>query len=169
MSTPNPVVALKKMTTAEVMGLKGKEKLPAPEKTETLFIVMGVVTQAIIKPTQYNEGQFVLYGRFEAIRARDGVRFSSDTLYLPEPMQTRIGEAVNKVNPVTGEVPTLEVALKVSYTPSTKSAMGYTYLAEQVLDITEQDRLSQVRTRVNAMLTNLLPAPAPAAAASKVK
>lgn len=152
--TPAAITAVKKITVAEIMG----EKLKAPTVTTDLFLVYGVATQAVNKPTQYSAEQMVIYGRFEALRVSDRAKFSSMTLYLPEPVQSQIA-AMLMPNTETGELPQVEIAFKVSYSPSKKAATGYTFTVEPVLDTKTQDALAAQRNAVDKMLDKLLPAP----------
>lgn len=157
------VTKLKKITAKDVMGVERFEKPTAPVH---LFTVYGAADSSRIKPTQYNDGQHVLSGRFEAVR-NDGERFESLELYIPEPFQTKIGERLIP-NKETGEVPpAIEFAFLIGIAPSKKGALGYTWTCEPMMDEKTVDALSNVRRLVADKIPKALPKPEPDKSAKK--
>ena len=146
---------LKKITPKDVMGVDKFDKPTAPVH---LFTVYGACQSATVKPTQYNSDQFVLHGRFRAVR-NDGEKFDSLQLYLPEPFQSLIAERVSP-NKETGELPPMcEFAYLIGIAPSKKGAMGYTWTCEPMMDEKAQDALSSVEKLIAGKIPKALPKP----------
>lgn len=163
MAETKEATKLKKITPKDVMG---RDKFAAPTKAEHLFTVFGAASSARVKPTQYNSDQYVLNGRFKAIR-NDGEEFTSLELYLPEPAQTIIAESV-KPNPETGEVPPMiEFAYLIGIAPSKKGAMGYTWTCEPMMDEKAQDAVSAIENAIRNKIPKALPKPEAPTAAKK--
>lgn len=149
------VTKLKKITAKEIMGV---ERFNKPDAPTHLFTVYGACDSSRIKATQYNDEQFVLSGRFKAIR-NDGETFESLELYLPEPFQTKIGERVQP-NKETGEVPpALEFAFLIGIAPSKKGALGYTWTCEPMMDEKTVDALANVERLIAGKIPKALPKP----------
>lgn len=132
-------------------------KIPVPKGREKLFIVYGVANGLIAKPSQYDADQHAICGRFEAIRASDQQRFSSQQLYLPGDAHDVVVNAL-KPNSDTGLIPELQLAFEVGYEPA-DTKTGYGFYCNPVLDTKAQDALADTRRQVDAMLGKLLPAP----------
>ncbi len=131
-----------------------------------LFTIYGAADSSRIKPTQYNDGQFVLSGRFKAIR-NDGEAFESLECYIPEPFQSKIGERLVP-NKETGEVPpALEFAFLVGIAPSKKGALGYTWTCEPMMDEKTVDALANVERLIAGKIPKALPKPEEKPAAKK--
>jgi hypothetical protein len=149
------VTKLKKITAKDVMGV---ERFQKPETATHLFTVYGACDSSRVKGTQYNDGQFVLSGRFKAVR-NDGEVFESLELYLPEPFQTKIGERVQP-NKETGEVPpAIEFAFLIGIAPSKKGALGYTWTCEPMMDEKTVDALANVERLIAGKIPKALPKP----------
>lgn len=160
-------VSIRKMTPATVLEVGRGGKLPKPSKLTALYVVYGVAEQAVVKPTAFDDVQKVIYGKFEAIRPdlaigdnfkRESAKYTSDTLYLPEPYHTRIVGGLEP-NKDTGEVRAVEFALKVSYKPNSDSPTGYEFVVEPVMPDANQDKMAAVRARVDGVIAKALPAP----------
>jgi hypothetical protein len=153
------VTKLKKMTHKDVMGV---EKFAPPKAPMHLYAVIGVANGARIKPTQFSAEQYVISGRFKAIR-NDGDEFESLECYLPEPAQSVIAEAIkDKVNAETGEVTKpapIEFAYMIGIAPSKRGALGYTWTCEPMMDEKEQNALSAIELAVKGKLPKFLPKP----------
>ncbi len=157
------ITKLKKITAKDVMGVDKFEKPTAPVH---LFTIYGAADSSRIKPTQYNDGQFVLSGRFKAIR-NDGEAFESLECYIPEPFQSKIGERLVP-NKETGEVPpALEFAFLVGIAPSKKGALGYTWTCEPMMDEKTVDALANVERLIAGKIPKALPKPEEKPAAKK--
>lgn len=149
------VTKLKKITAKDVMGV---ERFAKPDAATHLFTVYGACDSSRVKPTQYNDGQYVLSGRFEVVR-NDGERFEALELYLPEPFQTKLGERVQP-NKETGEIPpAVEFAFMVGIAPSKKGALGYTWTCEPMMDEKTVDALANVRRLIADKIPKALPKP----------
>lgn len=139
---------LKKLTPAAIMGVARGDRLPKPEKTEVLFLVYGVVTKAIEKPTQFDKTQKLLMGKFKAVRASDRVEFESEMLYLPDSnYQQALADAVKPDD--NGEVHQANFALKVSIAPHPTSPTGYNYIVSEQLEVKAIDALADVRRQLD--------------------
>lgn len=150
------VIKLKKITAKDVMGVERFDKPTAPTH---MFTVYGACDASRIKPTQYNDAQFVLSGRFRAVR-NDGAQFEALELYLPEPFQTAIGERVQP-NKDTGEIPhAIEFAFLVGIAPSKKGALGYTWTCEPMMDEKTVDALANVERMIAGKIPKAIAAPA---------
>lgn len=158
------VKILRKITARDVMEL-GKNKMPVPTEFTPLYVVYGVCTGLVAKPTQFDSDSYAIVGRFEAVRAKDHARFSSEQLYLPGDKHDYV-VGLMQPNKDTGLIPEYQIAFNIGYGPDDKSAAGYVYTCSPVLDTKVQDALADTRKQVDAMLGKLLPAPAPKPAAS---
>lgn len=149
------VTKLKKITAKEVMGVERFDKPTAPVHQ---FTVYGAANQARVKPTQYNDTQYVLSGRFKVVR-NDGAVFEALELYLPEPYQTQIGERLVP-NKETGEIPPpIEFAFLIGIAPSKKGALGYTWTCEPMMDEKTVDALANVERLIAGKIPKALPKP----------
>lgn len=148
---------LKFIAPKPVLEVAKAGKIPVPKAREKLFIVYGVANGLVPKPSQYDADQQVICGRFEAIRASDQQRFSSQQLYLPGDSHERIVAALAP-NQDTGLIPELQIAFEVGYEPG-DTKTGYSFYCNPVLDTKAQDLLADTRRTVDGMLAKLLPAP----------
>lgn len=153
-------IIVKKITPSQVMQLKRGEKLPKPDKPTPLYVVYGAANGLVHKPTAFDQDQYAIAGRFEAIRATDHQPFSAEYLYLPGDAHDRLVTAL-RPNAETGLIPELQIAFNVGYGPG-DSPTGYVFTCSAVLDTKAQDLLADTRKQVAGMLKNLLPPPTPA-------
>jgi len=149
------IIPLKKITVDLIMGHgvklePGKRfKLVVPEKHTLLFYVIGAVSDALVKPTQYNKEQKLLLGRFEAVRVSDRLTFSSQQLYLPDNnAQEALAQAVFKGRE-SGEIVEPEFGYMIGYQAG-NSPTGYVWTQEPLTDTRVQDRLASVRNLVSS-------------------
>ena len=157
--TAEVIETLKKMTPKDIMGV---DKFDKPEKATHLFTIYGACDAAQVKPTQFNNDQYVLHGRSRAVR-NDGKKFQSLQAYLPEPFQSKTAARVPP-NKATGEVPSAcEFAFLVGIAPSKKGALGYSWTCEPMMDERTQDALASVEALIANKIPKALPAAAPAA------
>lgn len=152
------VKQVKSITPKMILELGRGAKLAKPEKPEKLYIVFGVATGLVPKPTAFDADQFAIAGRFEAIRAKDQQRFAAEYLYLPGDKHDQV---VNLMQPNkdTGLLPEFELAFEIGYAPNADSPTGYVFSCSPVLDTKVQDKLADTRRQVESMLGKLLPPP----------
>lgn len=146
------VKALKKLSVKEVMGFDEKELLEiANSKKNELCVFVGDARTYGVKPTQFGNATFLL-GSFLAVNLRNGERFKSTKLYLPndvaENVVAELDNREDRTQPVHFKVQ-VEVAV------SKKSKGGYTYVASEITTPEALDR--------EAELLKMLPAPKKAA------
>jgi len=160
--TPIP---LKKITAKDVMEVEKGKLLQVPDKHTQLFVVYGVVTASLKKPSKHDANQMLLMGRFKAVRASDRQEFTSQQLYLPDrDYQNQLATA-NCPDRETGEVNEISLAFNVGYKAGA-SPTGYVFTCEPVIDYKVQDALADVEKQIN--FDKVLPAlagPASSAAA----
>lgn len=156
--TPIP---LKKMTVKEVMEIGRGDALEVPTGHTQLFVVYGVVTASIDKPTQFNKKEVLLMGRFKAVRAKDRQEFTSERLYLPDSDYQQQLAAANRPDKESGEVFEISLAYNVGYKPLPGSPTGYAFTVSPVIDYKVQDALADVEKQINFdKVFAALPAPA---------
>jgi hypothetical protein len=137
-------IALKKITTKDIVG-----ELKAPDKAMQLYYVYGAVTGAKSQKGKYKEKEFLLIGRFEAVRVSDRQEFTAQRLYLPDATyQDSLATTVLTPN-ADGEVVEPEFAFMIGYGPHAKSPTGYAFTCEPMTDTRAQDRLSNVKKLLN--------------------
>lgn len=137
-------IALKKITTKEIVG-----DLKAPEGFTQLYWVYGAVTGAKEQKGKFKEKEFLLLGRFEAVRVSDRQEFKSQRLYLPDASyQDALAHTV--LTPTKdGEVVEPEFAFMIGYDKHSKSPTGYAFTCEPMTDTRAQDRLANVKKLLN--------------------
>lgn len=152
-------IALKKITTKDVVG-----ELKAPETFTQLYYVYGAVTGAKEQKGKFKDKEYVLIGRFEAVRVSDRQEFKAQKLYLPD-MSYQDSLAATVLTPTKdGEVVEPEFAFMIGYDKHAKSPTGYSFTCEPMTDTRAQDRLAAVKNLLgNAKLLERFNLPALAA------
>lgn len=114
-----------------------------PEKQVHLFTVSGIAQDTKEKETNFGPSTALL-GKFLATRA-DGAEFSAATLYLPEPMNSHIANAVKSAQSQylaeadgggKPALPMVQFALRISVKPQadqTRGGRGYEYVTEAIV------------------------------------
>jgi len=137
-------IALKKITTKEIVG-----DLKAPDKFSQLYYVYGAVTGAKKQKGKFKDEEYVLIGRFEAVRVSDRQEFTAQRLYLPDTTY-QDSLAMTVLTPTAdGEVVEPEFAFMIGYDKHAKSPTGYAFTCEPMTDTRAQDRLSNVKKLLN--------------------
>jgi hypothetical protein len=129
------------------------EDIKAPDAPVDFFTVIGVVQGFKVVSSQYGDSIGFL-GNFEAIRATDGKRFMSGTLYLPSMLSDILHAAVRSAQADDADA-TVKVAGVVGLKPSKKAAVGYEYTFRPLIDVVPVDALADLR----AVVAGALPAP----------
>ena len=157
-------IALKKITTKEIVG-----DLKAPDRFTQLYYVYGAVTGAKEGKGKFKDKEYVLIGRFEAVRVSDRQEFTAQRLYLPDATyQDSLAEMVLK-GTADGEAVEPEFAFMIGFDKHAKSPTGYAFTCEPMTDTRAQDRLSNVKKLLNdTKLLERFNLPALAAPESKV-
>lgn len=142
-------VSLKKLTPKDIVGYGVSDfAFKVPESRTMLYTVYGAADKFSTKGTQYNEGQKLLAGRFEAVRLIDNVTFEGSNLYLPDnDVQEGIAQAI-KDQRDNGVLDPVEFAYIVGFQKG-KSPTGYTWIVDALTDTKTQDALSSVRNLVS--------------------
>lgn len=154
------VTPLKKMSPATVMEMPRGEKMPPPLVPTGLCAIYGVVSGTAPSKTQFDANGVVLIGRFEAVRAKDRKRFTSEKLYLPDQTyQKQLAAAVKPDD--NGEVHPVRFGFNIGFSPMPSSPTGYNFTCEPMLDVKEQDALNEVRHQIDLdkFLPKLIAAP----------
>lgn len=140
-------IPLKKLTPKLIMETQNPGFVFKPSEAVIYhFMVYGAADKTIVKPSQYDEGQNLLMGRFEAKRLMDGAIFEAANLYLPDKdTQNAIAAAMKSAD---GEVTPVEFAYMVG-TIAGKSPTGYVWVVDALTDTKTQDALAGVRNLVS--------------------
>lgn len=159
-------IPLKKIAVKEVMETPKGQNLAIPEAGAhvQLFVVYGVVTASIKKPSKHDPNQMLLMGRFKAVRASDRKEFSAEQLYLPDRDYQNQLAAANCPDRSTGEVNEISVAYNIGYKAGA-SPTGYVFTCQPVIDYKVQDALADVEKQIN--FDKVLPALAAPASGSE--
>ena len=133
-------IPLKKITTKEIVG-----ELKAPTKFTQLYYVYGAVTGAKEQKGKFKDKEYVLIGRFEAVRVSDRQEFKSQRLYLPDATYQDSLATLALTPTANGEVVEPEFAFMIGYDVHAKSPTGYAFTCEPMTDTRAQDRLAAVK------------------------
>jgi len=132
---------LKKLTVKAIMG----EKVKAPEVMTELFTIYGIADGIKKGETQYGEW-IGLTGRFEAVKG--DTLYASTVAFIPEPLHSMIAGAVTQP-----DAEAVQFGCKVHIKPRPDLPIGYEYIAEPLVEQTENDPLSALRGTVHKTLS----------------